>query len=70
MVSIPSEFKPELEIRTNEVCVAGTSLPVEVNVCLQEQITPLELRLELVGMETYYVTTKLGAYNRKSHGVH
>ena len=50
-------FKPkaELELHTSEVCLPGAPLPVEVVVCLQEQLKPREVRLELVGEETYYV---------------
>ena len=50
-------FKPkaELEVRTRETCLPGVSLPVEVVVCLQEQLKPREVRLELVGEESYYV---------------
>jgi len=50
-------FKPksQLQLHTAETCLPGASLPVEVSVCLQEQLKPREVRLELVGQETYYV---------------
>jgi len=50
-------FKPkaELEVSTTETCLTGATLPVRVAVRLQEQVKLRQLRLELVGQETYYV---------------
>jgi hypothetical protein len=56
-VSASFLFKPkaELEVQTKETCLPGATLPVRVTVCLQEQVKLRQLRLELVGQETYYV---------------
>lgn len=55
MISIPFESKNELEIRTSKACLTGASLPVEVIIRSKEPLNPLEVRLELIGEETYYV---------------
>lgn len=54
MPPFPFKSKAELEVHTSETCLPGASLPVEIVVCLQEELKPRQVRLELVGQETYY----------------
>jgi len=50
------EPKADVEIHTEEAyLLTGATVQVEVAVYPQEQLNPRELRLELVGTETYYV---------------
>jgi hypothetical protein len=53
-----SLFKPKgkVGLQSKEKCLPGDVLPMEILVTTEEVIKPRELRAELVGQETYYVT--------------
>ncbi len=51
----PFKARADLGIRTDERCLPGVNLPVEVNLHLREELKPRQVRVELSGQETYYV---------------
>ncbi|MFC1924817.1 hypothetical protein ACFLXA_05605 [Chloroflexota bacterium] len=80
MVTSFLEPKADVEIHTGEAyLLTGATVQVEVAVCPQEQLNPRELRLELVGTETYYVemlqgkrsvqVKKAGEFTRVSYNI-
>jgi len=44
----------EIEVQSQNELIPGTSLPAEVQLTAQEQIEARQVRLELIGTETYY----------------
>jgi len=64
------EPKADIEIRTGEdYLMSGATITIEVAVCPQKQLNPREVRLELVGTDTYYVVKpsgELGAKGKKT----
>jgi hypothetical protein len=48
--------KGKLTLRAPDNCLPGQLIPIEIWVSAEEEIKPREVRVELAGEETYYVT--------------
>lgn len=53
-----SIFKPkgQIDVQSPDNCLPGQQIPVEIKVTPEDDLRPREVRMELVGEETYYKT--------------
>ena len=57
-MAFASPFKPkgQIMVQSQDAILPGETLPVEIRITPDEEIQPRQVRAELVGEETYYVT--------------
>ena len=62
-LSLPFQPKADIDLQSDASAFPGAALPVRIRLTPREEIKPREVRLELVGRETYYVRQHSGGKN-------